>query len=115
MPKLLSIRVNEQVALEYDRSAGLPGQVRTLLESMDRDMDAGVTLDDEPISEPSRIQRAHFVTGQLLRALRSGNEDAAWILCGYLANRLPELEAVVIAESGESVTAELLFDKTSTV
>lgn len=110
MTRILAIRVNDQVALEYDRHLGLPGKVRALLDSMDRDMDAGVTLDDVAISAPTTIQRAHFVTGELLRALRAGNEDAAWILCGYLANRLPDLEAVAILESGDSVSAELLFE-----
>ena len=107
---VLDIFVNECRVYSFERSAGVPGRQRQFFERMDRDMDDGVKLDGEWISEPDVKQRSYFVVGELLRALDRGNQALAATLSAYLVTRLPQLKAVYGINDGQNFTVELDFD-----
>jgi hypothetical protein len=108
--RTLDVFVDEHRVFSFERSAGVPGRQRRFLEQMDQDMDTGIELGAEWISDPDLKQRTHFVVGQLLLALERGNQPLAATLCTYLVTRLPQLKAVYGMNDDQNVTVELDFD-----
>jgi hypothetical protein len=108
-PEGLEILMNGRRLLRFDRSRTLPGLQRRLLDQMDRHMDEGVQLGGEDVPLPDRIQRAHFVVGELLEAI--GREDKVAIMhcCTYLAQRVPELALIRIEEQGDEFEVDLVY------
>lgn len=111
MSENLVVYINGSKRIEFDRSSGLPGQVRRLLEEMDADMDTGIDLPQGRIDAPSVEQKAHFVIEQLLNTLsRNDSLDAASLLCSYVGTRLPELVAIRVRDRGREFDVDLQFD-----
>lgn len=108
---LLTIVVNGEPQLEYDRSKPLPDQQVAYLDRMDRQMDAGIVLGGQPLDQPDQMQRAQFVSIHVVEALQQGNEALVAASCAYLANRMPDLKQIKsrVVDGGFSV--ELVFDK----
>lgn len=105
----LIVYVNGMRRLEFDRSRGVPGQQRKLLDEMDLDMDNGIQLGDEHIATPDAQQKARYVVQHLLNALAQQQENAAVVFCTYLGVRLPELVAIRAIDQGHGFSAELQF------
>ena len=57
MSTLLSVYVNGEKVIEYDKSTLHPGKQREYLDGMDLDMDEGIELNDEIITSPDKMQR----------------------------------------------------------
>jgi hypothetical protein len=109
--RLLTVLINNQSQLEFDRSRVLPSEQLAYLDRMDEQMDAGFQLGTDQIEKPDSLQRAQFVAVHLIEALQQGNEALVAASCAYLAKRLPDLKQVkaLLMESGFSV--ELVFDE----
>ncbi len=105
----LVVYVNGMRRLEFDRSRGVPGQQRKLLDEMDQDMDQGINLGGEQIAAPDAEQKAQYVVEHLLNALARQQESAAVIFCTYLGVRLPELVAIRAVDQGQGFSASLQF------
>ncbi len=111
MSNMLAVLLNGIAQLEYHRDRLLPDHQAAYLDKMDVKMDAGVLIGDTTIENPDINQRAQFVAGNLLNAIKSDNEEMAAALCTWLANRLPDLKQVKISENGDEVTIDLVFDE----
>ena len=109
MSRNLVVYVNGMRRLEFDRSRGVPGQQRRLLDEMDDDMGQGIQLGDDRIAAPDDEQRAQYVMQHLLNALARGEENAAVVFCTYLGVRLPELVAIQAVDEGAGFSATLQF------
>lgn len=107
----LTVVINGDSILEYDRDKGLPAQQSAYLDRMDRQMDTGLTLNGEVIASPDQLQRAQFVALHLIEALRDENEAQAAASCAYLANRIPELKQVRVEDTGAGLHVDLVFDR----
>jgi hypothetical protein len=107
----LTVVLNGESQLEFDRGKELPEAHHAALERMDARMDQGILLDSRPIERPDALQRARFVAGQLLQAVQDGNETMAAATCTWLAVRIPDLQQVrgVLREDGLAV--DLVFDR----
>ena len=103
--------MNDVTRLEYDRNIRLPGHQREFLDKMDEDMAGGFELAGELVASPNPIQRAQFVTMQLLMAMQREDEGLIAASCAYLANRYPEMTRVVATEQGEQISFNLLFNE----
>jgi len=111
MAARLVVSLNGASQLEFDRGRLLqPAQLQAL-EGMDREMDAGITLDGRQIEQPDPLARAHFVALHLIRALREGQEQRAAMTCAYLATRIPELRQVQIRERDGAYDYGLVFER----
>jgi hypothetical protein len=108
---VLTVVVNGQPALQYDRRKPLAARQRLFLDHMDRDMDAGITLNGERIGEPDLPTRARFVAISLLDALDAGNDGLVAATCAYLALRLPELKQVKLDRHQGQTRLDLVFDQ----
>ena len=111
MNNTMAVLLNGVAQLEYDRNKLLPAHQAAYLDKMDEKMKAGILLGDETVSNPDLNQRTQFAAGNLVHALKLGDESMAAAMCSYLAIRLPELKQVLIEEHGEQVSIEFIFDQ----
>ncbi len=111
MSERLTVVLNGESQLEYDRAKDLADDQRGYLDRMDAKMDAGIELAGRTLPSPDALQRAQFVALQLLQAVQSGDEGMAAATCTYLAVRIPELKQVRgVVKEGES-SLDLVFDQ----
>lgn len=111
MSNILTIVINGESQLEYDRSKPLAGPQQEFLDKMDRSMDAGIVLGDVDIAAPSVLQRAQFVALQLVDAIHASDEQRAAAMLAYLANRIPEMRQVRATRKDQDVGFDFVFDK----
>lgn len=109
---LMQVHVNGQPQIDYDRSKPLSDKQQEYLTKMDEGMDAGISLAGEELKEPDLLQRAKFVAGYLSQALFDDNEQMIAASTAWLAIRLPDLKQVKIAQDGEQISIDLVFDET---
>ncbi len=111
MHKTLTIVINGESQVEYDRSKPLAATQQAFLDKMDQNMDAGIVLGGVEIASPSVLQRAQFVALQLVSSLRASDEQQVAAMLAYLANRIPEMKQVRATHKGEEVGFDFVFDK----
>jgi hypothetical protein len=105
----LTILVNGEPHLEYDRDKSLPEPQRACLERMDERMNGGIELGGAQVDRPDTLQRAQFVAIQVLEGLQDGNEPVVAASCAYLASRMPDLTQVKARLVDEGYSVELVF------
>ena len=105
---IITFFVNDQLVFEYDRDTVLQNEQLDFLDKMDTDMDRGVKIRGELLSDPDSQQRATFVALNLLRAMQQENQGAIAVSCAYLSTRLPGLHEVHVSNEEGAVTVELL-------
>jgi len=105
----LTILVNGEPHLEYDRDKPLPEQQRAYLDRMDKRMDDGIELGGARVDVPDTLQRAQFVAIQVIEGLQSGDEPVVAATCAYLASRMPDLTQVKAQLVDEGYSVELVF------
>lgn len=110
MQNIMAVLLNGIAQLEYDRDRLLPVHQEAYLDKMDEKMKGGILIGEETVTDPDLNQRTQFAAGNLVHALKAGDESMAAAMCSYLAIRLPELKQVVIEEDGEQVSIEFVFD-----
>ena len=110
MSNMLSIYINGNKVLEFDKNQRLPGKQRQFLDNMDLDMDSGIEINDVQIPSPDKMQRANYVAMSLLYGIEHKDEGMLSTTCSYLANRLPELKQIRSLESDEEITMDLIFN-----
>ena len=111
MSNIMAVLLNGIAQLEYDRERLLPDHQAAYLDKMDEKMKDGILLGEETVSNPDLNQRTQFAAGNLVHALKTGDESMAAAMCSYLAIRLPELKQVLIEDHGEQVSIEFIFDQ----
>jgi len=108
---VLTVVINGQAVIEYDRRKLLAPRQQSFLDHMDRDMDSGIGLDGHQQASPDLLARARFVANNLLQALEAENDSVAAATCAYLALRLPELKQVRADKKGGQMHIDLVFDR----
>ena len=111
MSNIMAVLINGIAQLEYDRDKALTDYQLTYLDKMDEKMDAGIIIDGESIKSPELNQRIQFITANMLSAIKSDNEGMTSALCTYLAMRLPDLKQIKVAEEGDDVSIDMVFDE----
>ena len=107
----LTVLVNGESALEYDRGKALSDRQLAYIDRMDRQMDAGVRLGVNWIERPQALDRASFVAAQLVDALQRDDEGLIAACCAYLAKRLPDLKQIKARLLDTGFAVELVFDR----
>ncbi len=102
------VLVNGESQIEYDRAKTLPARQFEFLDKMDDKMSKGIVLNSCTIAEPDIVQRAQFVSMQLIAALIDSNDQLIAASCAYLANRLPDLKQLKV---DENYNFDLIFDE----
>ena len=110
MSSILSIYINGDKVLDYDKSKREPGLQRRFLDEMDLDMDKGIDVNGELLESPDKMQRANYVAMVLLYGIENNDEGMISATCKYLANRLPDLKQVRAIEQGNEISLDLIFN-----
>ncbi len=71
-------------------------------------MTQGIVLNGVTLADPDPVQRAQFVSMQLIAALIDSNDQLIAATCAYLANRLPDLKQLKV---DENFNFDLVFDE----
>ena len=109
---LLYVVLNDEPLLEFDRRKPVPGHQRQYLDNMDSQMDQGIQLGDDFITEPNPLQRTQFVANSLVNLLLKDEYSMAIAMCTYLAKRMPELQQIqCLKNDKEEISIELVFDR----
>jgi len=108
MSGVFVVLVNGDSQIEYDRAKPLPAKQLEFLDRMDSKMTQGIVLNGSTIASPDLVQRAQFVSMQLIAALIDSNDQLIAATCAYLANRLPDLQQLKV---DENYSFNLVFDE----
>ena len=108
---MLTVVVNGEAVIEYDRRKPLAPRQAMFLDRMDMDMDSGIGPEDQRGTSPDLMMRARFVANSLFEALDAQNDSVAAATCAYLAQRLPELRQVCADQKDGQTHIELVFDR----
>jgi len=108
MSSIFIVLVNGESQIEYNRDRPLPAKQLEFLDIMDSKMTQGIVLSGSTIAAPDLVQRAQFVSMQLIAALIDGNDQLIAATCAYLANRLPDLKRLKV---NENYNFDLVFDE----
>jgi len=108
---MLTVVVNGEAIIEYDRRKPLASRQQQFLDRMDLDMDSGFNLDGRREAMPNLLTRARFVATSLVQALETQNDSVAAATCAYLALRLPELKQVRAEQKDQQLHIDLVFDQ----
>lgn len=104
----LSVLINEQLAFEYERSTVFEDKQLEYLDRMDADMDRGLKIHGELITEPDRKEKATFVAMNLLKVLQQEDHARIRVSCAYLSSRLPHVVEVPAKDQGNRIDIEFV-------
>ncbi len=108
MSDIFVVLVNGESQIEYNRAHSLPSRQVEFLDKMDSKMTQGIVLGGSTFADPDIVQRAQFVSMQLIAALIDSNDQLIAATCAYLANRLPDLKQLKV---DENYNFDLVFDE----
>lgn len=109
MKKLL-IYVNEEVVHEIERDETFDEEQLIFLNKIDADMDLGIKIQGELLSNPDREQRAHFILMNLIVALQHNNDAIISASNAYLVSRFPLLVEAHATDNKNSIKITLIED-----
>ena len=107
----LAVFINNENVFEFYRELTFADQQLSFLDKMDSDMDNGIKIQGELLTNPDSQQRASFVVMNLIKALQQDNEAVITASCAYLVNRFPKLIEVHANDHGNTVKIELIDEK----
>ena len=111
MSSKLTIFINNEAVIEYDRAKPLPEKQQQYLDKMDVDMDSGFLLGDDQIDQPDDKDRAKFVAMNLVQAIEANTEPYIVAYCAYLALRQAGLTEVRADAQGDQFMIDLVYDQ----
>lgn len=107
----LTVLINDEPQLEYDRARTLPEAQQDYLDRMDERMHAGIRLGGALVDSPDTLQRAQFMAIQVIDGLQDSNDSLVAAACAYLASRMPDLTQIKATLVEEGYSVELVFDE----
>jgi len=110
MMATLTVYINGEEVLQYDKNTRHPGKQRQFMDKMDLDMDNGIEINGESISSPDKSQRANYVAMNLLYGIEKEDQGMISATCGYLVNRHSELNQIRSIEEGDKITMDLIYN-----
>ena len=111
MSAALTVVLNGEPRLRYERDKVLSDRQAEYLDRMDERMNAGIDLDGAHVPVPDSQQRVRFVAMQLVQALVRDDEPRTAAITGYLASRLPDLQQIRVRLEEAEAEIDLVFDE----
>jgi len=109
--KKVILFVNDEAVFDFDKEMTLDENQLSFLGRMDSDMDKGIKIQGELITEPNTEQRAVFISMNLIKALQQENDAAVSSSSAYLMNRLPALNEIRVNDHGSRVNVEFIEEQ----
>ncbi len=108
MANPLSVYIDGDHVIQFDRNKPLTGIQRRSLDQMDIKMDAGISFSGEQINNPGPLDRTRFVANKLINALTQNNDGLAAALCAWLGRKVPDLHRVVATTDKDGMSIDLV-------
>lgn len=80
----------------------------TFFTKMDEDMGKGWQMDRQWVEAPTVQQRCQIAASRIADAIESGNETMAYLMAGYIVNRMPSVKEVHVDTEGEMTETQLI-------
>lgn len=77
---------------------------------MDEDMDKGWQMDRQWVDAPTVQQRCQIAASRIADAIETGNETLAYLMAGYIVNRMPLVKEVRVDTEGEMGETQFIQD-----
>ena len=106
--KQISVFVNDEKVFDYDKETTFEEDQLAYLDRMDGDMDKGIKIQGELITDPDTRQRATFIAMNLIKALQQDNQGVLSVSCAYLNNRMPNLAEVHVNDQEAGIHIEFM-------
>jgi len=106
--KKLTVFINDQIVYENDQEITFEDRQLAFLDKMDSDMERGIKIEGELITNPGSKQRATFIALNLIKALQHDGQAKIAVSFANLANRHPALIEVHANDHGSNVKIELV-------
>ena len=106
---LVTVVVNNQAVMQYDRSKQPSPEQFAYIDSMDKQMDQGIEIAGTFHKKPDPVVKSQLVAQHLLIALAAKNYSLAAAMCTWLSERMPELVKVQAAGTVASMQVDLVF------
>jgi hypothetical protein len=107
----LAVFINNEIVFEFNRDLTFSDQQLAFLDKMDSDMNMGIKMHGELLTNPDSQQRATFVAMNLIKALQQDNEAVKSSSCAYLVSRMPALVELHANDHGNTVKIELIEEE----
>lgn len=108
--KQINVFVNDEKVFGYDKETTFEENQLTYFDKMDGDMDKGIKILGELITDPDTRQRATFIVMNLIKALQQDNQAILSASCAYLNNRMPDLAEVHVNDHEAEIHIEFMGD-----
>lgn len=108
---ILTIVVNDELTLQFDRSKPLPQHQRDHLHKLDSKFDQGIELQGEFLKMPDLQQRARYMALSLMEGIMYQEDARAAVSMAWLATRMPELKQVKAIVDQNGTQFDLIFDR----
>lgn len=76
---------------------------------MDVDMDEGIQMNRDWVATPNLEQRCQVVADKLYTAIENDNHKLGRLMAGYILNRLPSLDQIIIDTQGNLEATVFLY------
>ncbi|MBK8454094.1 MAG: hypothetical protein WAQ53_07840 [Thiofilum sp.] len=106
---LVTIVVNDQAVMQYDRRKQPSSEQFAYIDNMDKQMDQGIEIAGTFHKKPDPVVKSQLVAQHLLIALADKNYSLAAAMCTWLSERMPELIKVQASGTVESMRVDLVF------
>lgn len=106
---LVTIVVNDQAVMQYDRRKQPSSEQFAYIDNMDKQMDQGIEIAGTFHKKPDPVVKSQLVAQHLLIALAAKNYSLAAAMCTWLSERMPELIKVQASGTVESMRVDLVF------
>lgn len=105
--------MNLKVVVETNTySITIPDEVMqdgaSFFSKIDDDMNKGWQMDREWVEAPTIQQRCQIVASRIADAIAAENEPLAYLMAGYIVNRMPSVTEVHIDTAGEMSETRLI-------
>ena len=104
----LTLYINNEFVFEFDKEHPIDDEQLSFLDKMDADMDRGIKIYGELITNPDIKQKATFITMNLIKALQQDNQAIITASCAYLVNRMPRISEVHAKDSENKIIIEFI-------
>jgi len=104
---ILKLTIDDQT-YDIDVSEQIMREAGEFYARMDRDMDKGWQMSRFWVEKPDLYQRCQIVADKILGAFHTENKRMVLLMAGYILQRVPQVQEVVVDTSGDITLTEVV-------
>lgn len=104
---ILKLTIDDQT-YDIDVSEQIMQEAKEFYAKMDQDMDRGWQMSRIWVEKPDLYQRCQIVADKILGAFHTENKRMVLLMAGYILERVPQVQEVVVDTSGDITLTEIV-------